>query len=50
MASCLKCGKHPIRKNTKGFYSCPRCGLRPTVMKLDRSGVKSTKMEAVACN
>lgn len=28
MASCVKCGKHPLRKNREKVFSCPRCGPR----------------------
>ena len=29
MASCVSCGKTPLRKNTMGVFNCPRCGPRP---------------------
>ena len=41
MASCAKCGRHPIRKDKTGLYTCKRCGARPTMIHLDRSGIKA---------
>lgn len=29
MASCAKCGRHPLRKDRTGLYACRRCGPRP---------------------
>lgn len=30
MASCVSCGKNPIRKSkSTGAFECPRCGPRP---------------------
>lgn len=36
MASCAKCGKHPLRKNKKTrLYACTRCGPKPVLKAAD---------------
>lgn len=45
MASCPKCGKHPIRKGKDGRRKCRRCGFLPGQHGLLRHG---EQMEAKA--
>ncbi len=38
MASCPKCGKHPIQKRKDGRRKCSHCGFLPNGAGYDRSG------------
>lgn len=37
MASCVKCGRHPLRKDRHKQFRCARCGPRQTYQSADMS-------------
>ena len=41
MASCPKCGKQRVRKQSNGSRICPRCGALPGVGHVNRSAIGS---------
>jgi hypothetical protein len=40
VGSCMKCGKRRVRKGRDGLRKCPRCGVLPGLLRLNRSGAK----------
>jgi ribosomal protein L37AE/L43A len=38
MASCPKCGKHPLRKDQTKTFRCKRCGVPGGALKVLRNG------------
>jgi ribosomal protein L37AE/L43A len=44
MASCPKCGKPQVRKDTQKRKRCRHCGILPGPMKLGRTGCPSPRI------
>lgn len=36
--NCRKCGNRHLNKNMLKLYSCPHCGVQPTLQSRDRFG------------
>lgn len=47
MASCVKCGRHPLRKDRQKQFRCARCGPRQTYPPVDMRQLAAPACEAV---
>jgi hypothetical protein len=43
---CRKCGRKKTVKRSAGVFHCPRCGMQPGILSMDRSGRATDKPAA----